>query len=198
MSLKSIFPDLGSTFTRAGILSPWSASGLQAGRTRTGPESCTQAGFSPVEYLAGLFNALEINTSFYGPPRAETTQKWTEQVAGNKRFRFTAKLWRGFTHERSTTAEDEKLAKNGLTPVRVCLQTAAKTFEELIPGDMHARFSNTMLVSQSSDAKGGLFERTDDYDVYLKPHNADNGAILRKTKYPGKPPLWIPMPRIEV
>lgn len=69
-----------------------------------------------------------------------------------------------------------------------------KTFEELIPGYMHVRFSSTMLVSRSSEATDGMFERTDDYYVYLKPHNADDEAILRKTKYPGKPPLWIPMP----
>jgi hypothetical protein len=28
----------------------------------------------------------------------------------------------------------------------------------------------------------------------LKPHGADDGAILRKTRFPGKLPLWIPMP----
>jgi uncharacterized protein YecE (DUF72 family) len=41
----------------------------------------------------------------------------TEPVTGNKRFRFTAKLWRGFTHERNATAEDEELVKGGLTPL---------------------------------------------------------------------------------
>jgi uncharacterized protein YecE (DUF72 family) len=33
------------------------------------------------------------------------------------RFRFTAKLWRGFTHERNATAEDEKLVKDGMAPL---------------------------------------------------------------------------------
>jgi uncharacterized protein YecE (DUF72 family) len=33
-------------------------------------------GFSPVEYLSGFFDTLEINTSFYGPPKAETARKW--------------------------------------------------------------------------------------------------------------------------
>jgi hypothetical protein len=70
----------------------------------------------------------------------------------------------------------------------------SKHFEELMPGYMHVRLSNTMLVSRGHEAKGGLFERNDDYYVYLKPHDADDEAILRQTKYPGRPPLWIPMP----
>jgi hypothetical protein len=59
---------------------------------------------------------------------------------------------------------------------------------------MHVRFSNAMLVSRSANPKGDLIERLDDYYVYLKPHGADDAAILHKTRFPGKPPLWIPMP----
>jgi hypothetical protein len=38
-------------------------------------------------------------------------------VKENPNFRFTAKLWRGFTHERNATAEDEKLVKDGTAPL---------------------------------------------------------------------------------
>lgn len=69
-----------------------------------------------------------------------------------------------------------------------------KPFEEILPGYMHVRFSNVMLISRRAAPKGDLIERTDDYYVYLKPPDADDTAILRKTKFPGKPPLWIPMP----
>jgi putative ABC transport system ATP-binding protein/macrolide transport system ATP-binding/permease protein/lipoprotein-releasing system ATP-binding protein len=69
-----------------------------------------------------------------------------------------------------------------------------KAFEEVLPGYMHVRLSNAMLVSRSAQPKGDLIERLDDYYIFLKPHDADDGAILRKTKFPGKPPLWIPMP----
>jgi hypothetical protein len=69
-----------------------------------------------------------------------------------------------------------------------------RTFEEILPGYMHVRFSNVMLVSRSAQPKGGLIERQDDYYVFLKPHDADDAAILRKTTFPGKPPVWIPMP----
>jgi hypothetical protein len=74
------------------------------------------------------------------------------------------------------------------------LQADVPRFEELIPGYMHVRFSATMLVGKSSRASDGLYERTDDYYVYLKPQGADDTAILKRTKYPGKPPVWIPMP----
>jgi uncharacterized protein YecE (DUF72 family) len=74
-------------------------------------------GFRPIEYLAGFFDMLEINTSFYGPPKPQTTRSWAEDVERNPRFRFTAKLWRGFTHERNATAEDEKLFREGMDPL---------------------------------------------------------------------------------
>ena len=69
-----------------------------------------------------------------------------------------------------------------------------KAFEVILPGYMHVRITNAMLVSRSAQPKGDLIERQDDYYVFLKPHDADDAAILRKTTFPGKPPVWIPMP----
>lgn len=67
-------------------------------------------------------------------------------------------------------------------------------FEQLLPYYMHIRFSVDMLVSATSEPKDELIERSDNYYVYLKPHDADDAAILKKLKFPGKPPVWIPMP----
>ncbi len=67
-------------------------------------------------------------------------------------------------------------------------------FEELIPGYMHVRFSNAMLVSQRAEPKDDLIDRTDNYYVYLKPHGADDARILKASRFPGRPPVWIPMP----
>jgi uncharacterized protein YecE (DUF72 family) len=74
-------------------------------------------GFSPVEFLSKLFDTIEINTSFYRPPNPNMTRRWPEQVKANPGFQFTAKLWRGFTHERNATAEDAKLVKDGMAPL---------------------------------------------------------------------------------
>lgn len=70
-----------------------------------------------------------------------------------------------------------------------------KTFEENIPGFMHVRFENVMLVSQRSQPKDDLVERKDNYYIYLKPHGASDNELLKKNKFPeGKVPVWIPMP----
>jgi uncharacterized protein YecE (DUF72 family) len=53
----------------------------------------------PLEYLALFFDTTEINTSFYGPIKPEWAKLWCRKVAAvNKRFLFTAKLYRAFTH----------------------------------------------------------------------------------------------------
>jgi uncharacterized protein YecE (DUF72 family) len=74
-------------------------------------------GFRELEYLSKFFNVVEINSSFYRPPRPEWVRSWCGQVEHNPEFRFTAKLWRGFTHERNATPEDEKIFKGGLYPL---------------------------------------------------------------------------------
>ena len=53
----------------------------------------------PLEYLARFFDTAEINTSFYGPLKAEHAKLWCRRVATvNPDFLFTAKLYRAFTH----------------------------------------------------------------------------------------------------
>jgi uncharacterized protein YecE (DUF72 family) len=74
-------------------------------------------GFDPVAYLARYFDAIEINSSFYGPPRAASAKTWAERVQHNARFQFTAKILHNFTHERSATAKDEADFKNGIVPL---------------------------------------------------------------------------------
>ena len=52
-----------------------------------------------LEYLARFFDTTEINTSFYGPLKPELAKLWCRKVAPvNKKFLFTAKLYRAFTH----------------------------------------------------------------------------------------------------
>ena len=71
--------------------------------------------FDPLEYLARFFDTIEINSSFYRPPTPSTTKSWSNRVAVNKQFAFTAKLPRIFTHERGkATKEDEKLFREGM------------------------------------------------------------------------------------
>jgi uncharacterized protein YecE (DUF72 family) len=69
-------------------------------------------GFDPVRFLARYIDLIEINSTFYGPASAATAGKWAERVQGCRNFRYTAKLWRRFTHERKeawTPAEADEV-----------------------------------------------------------------------------------------
>ena len=56
--------------------------------------------FDPLRYIAEFFDAVEVNSSYYGPPLPRTTAAWVKRVEDFHNFRFTAKLWKRFTHER--------------------------------------------------------------------------------------------------
>ena len=60
---------------------------------------------------------MEINVSFYRPVTEKMARNWLERVRDNRNFRFTAKLWRGFTHERNAGQGDEEEFKQGLAPL---------------------------------------------------------------------------------
>ncbi len=73
-------------------------------------------GFDPLAYLSRFFQVVEVNSTFYRPLPGKVARDWCRRVAGSPRFRFTAKLWRRFTHERESafSAEDVKLAREAL------------------------------------------------------------------------------------
>jgi uncharacterized protein YecE (DUF72 family) len=75
-------------------------------------------GFHEATYLAQFFDTIEINTSFYGPMRADHAKLWVERVAANPRFLFTAKLWQKFTHDPVTTRDDERVVREGFDVLR--------------------------------------------------------------------------------
>lgn len=55
-------------------------------------------GFHPLRHLAAFVDVIEVNSTFYGVPRAEHAARWTELVADRGSFRFVAKLHQDFTH----------------------------------------------------------------------------------------------------
>ena len=74
-------------------------------------------GFHEAAYLAQFFDTIEINTSFYSPPRAEVVKTWVARIAFNPNFKFTAKLWKRFTHDRNASLHDGKVFKQSLAPL---------------------------------------------------------------------------------
>ena len=65
--------------------------------------------FDQLRYIADFFDTVEINSSFYGPPLARTAASWVQRVKDHRDFRFTAKLWKRFTHERDTAWTTEEV-----------------------------------------------------------------------------------------
>ena len=92
----------------------------------------------PLEIVARCFDAVEINTSFYGHIKPEIARLWSRIVSEvNPSFLFTAKLHRSFTHsplsamEPTSAAsirpndEDERLARQGLEALAAAGQFGA-------------------------------------------------------------------------
>lgn len=65
------------------------------------------------------FNAVELNNTFYRPPRPQYCEKWLDDVTGRPDFSFTAKLWKRFTHERDDRWEREEVEsfRRGISPL---------------------------------------------------------------------------------
>lgn len=52
----------------------------------------------PLAYLADTFDTIEVNSAFYRIPPPSHSSSWVRRVSRNDRFRFTTKLFQGFTH----------------------------------------------------------------------------------------------------
>lgn len=55
-------------------------------------------GFDRLRFMAEHFDAIELNVTFYRQPDAAAASSWARRVADRPGFRFTAKLFRDFTH----------------------------------------------------------------------------------------------------
>ena len=77
-------------------------------------------GFDPLAYLAGYFDTVEVNSTFYRPAARRTAESWARRVRGNDDFRFAVKLWRRFTHERDEawSPADVAAARQALDPLQ--------------------------------------------------------------------------------
>jgi uncharacterized protein YecE (DUF72 family) len=72
-------------------------------------------GFDPLAWLSGWFQVVEVNSTFYRPAAEKAVRSWLSRVSGRPDFRFTAKVWRRFTHERAAfTAADVRAGRAGL------------------------------------------------------------------------------------
>jgi uncharacterized protein YecE (DUF72 family) len=118
------------------------------------------AKFDPLEYLARFFDTIEINSSFYRPFTAGTAKSWAQRVTSAKKFLFTAKLHRVFTHERGKATEaDEKAVREGFDE----LASAGKLGAVLL--QFPWSFKNT---DEDRVYLGKLLDRFKDYPLVLE------------------------------
>jgi len=74
--------------------------------------------FDRLGYLAGFFDTIEINSTFYRIPDPRTAESWARRVQDRPAFRFTAKLYRGFTHKQGELQGGEEEAfKQAMAPL---------------------------------------------------------------------------------
>jgi uncharacterized protein YecE (DUF72 family) len=74
--------------------------------------------FDPLAYLSAYFDTIEINSPFYRIPPATHAKSWVRRVSTNPDFKFTTKVFRGFTHEKEPLAKaDVKAFRDYLAPL---------------------------------------------------------------------------------
>jgi uncharacterized protein YecE (DUF72 family) len=80
-----------------------------------------QRGFDELRFYAERFNTVEINSTFYGQPRANAALSWVKRTPKN--FEFAVKLYQKFTHpgmtlDRTPVAQaDVDAFKGGIEPL---------------------------------------------------------------------------------
>jgi uncharacterized protein YecE (DUF72 family) len=74
--------------------------------------------FDHLAYLASFFDTIEINSPFYRIPPPSHAKSWVRRVAANPDFKFTTKVFRGFTHDDAPLLEsDVKAFRDYLDPL---------------------------------------------------------------------------------
>jgi uncharacterized protein YecE (DUF72 family) len=120
--------------------------------------------FDHLSYLAGFFDTIEINSPFYRIPPPAHAKSWVRRVSDNPDFRFTTKVFRGFTHDKASLApEDVKAFKAYLDP----LMDAGRL------GAILLQFPWSFKNSDESRAKlGQLFQAFHEYPRALEVRHA--------------------------
>jgi uncharacterized protein YecE (DUF72 family) len=114
------------------------------------------AGFDPLAYLAEYVDCVEVNSTFYRIPPPAFADRWARTVAGRERFRFTAKLWEGFTHERAKrwTEADVRAFHEAVEPLQAAGRLGAVVVQ--FPWFFERSMENAERVRQIAAAFGDL------------------------------------------
>lgn len=120
-------------------------------------------GFDELGFYAERFNTVEVNSTFYGQPRANVTLGWAKRTP--KDFDFAVKLFQKFTHPKlaidqtPVTQADVDAFKGGVDP----LAAAGKL------GPLLLQFPSSFQRSQEAvDYLGWLFKAFAGYELAVE------------------------------
>lgn len=125
--------------------------------------------FDELAFYAEHFNTVEINSTFYGQPRADVSRRWAERTP--KGFEFSVKLFQKFTHPKMYA---ERLRRHVPDPADAGLEHALITaLGHPAPADLDA-FKRGIDPLASSGKLGALlaqfppsFKNTEEERGYL-------------------------------
>jgi len=127
--------------------------------------------FDRLVYMSRYFDVIEINNTFYRPPLRRNSESWVRRTSHNKRFRFTLKLHKKFTHEREgITEQDEVAFKSGIEPIHDAGRLGCILIQ--FPWSFKYLPSNTRYLAE-------LIERFKEYPLVIEVRNAlwDNNEL---------------------
>ncbi len=84
-------------------------------------------GFHALAHLARYFDGIEIDSTFYAPPRREHAERWARLVEPHPRFRFWVKLHRDFTHLPEPGAADDAVWEEKAAGFRAGIEPLVRT-----------------------------------------------------------------------
>lgn len=102
----------------------WNGVFYPAGRAR-------RKGFDELAYYAEHFDTVEVNSTFYGQPRAEVTRGWVARTPA--RFEFAVKLYQKFTHPRMF---EERVARSLRAATPAAAQDAVEALAKPTEADL--------------------------------------------------------------
>jgi len=116
--------------------------------------------FDHLAYLASFFDTIEINSPFYRIPPPTHSKSWVRRVADNPNFKFTTKVFRGFTHDDVSLVDADVTAfRNYLDPLADANRLGAVLLQ--YPWS----FKNS---DESRDKLAALFNAFDGYPLALE------------------------------
>jgi uncharacterized protein YecE (DUF72 family) len=150
--------------------------------------------FDELAFYAEHFNTVEINSTFYGQPRADVARTWAERTPGD--FEFSVKLYQKFTHPamyRKRVAEalpDEAADSDAVSAIGQATAADLDEFRRGIDpvassgklGALLAQFPASFKdTTESRDALAALLRAFGDYRVAVELRHRSWSDALEST-----------------